>query len=279
MNGNYDKSTIQIMKSKYDSFTDTEKVIADFFIHNSEKMDFSVKAVAARLYVSSPTLSRFAKKCGYTGYREFIYHYENDYEKNGSNQQNPNSGTRTVLNIYQDFLNRFHRLIDETQIVNVIKYMNNAERVYVFGKGSSGLSASEMESRFMRVGVNIDSVRDSDRMRMQTVFLNERNLVFGITISGTAADVLYGLKEAHRRGAKTVLLTAKKDESFYTYCDEVLLLPNIGGLNRGNLISPQFPILVLIDILYFCFVKKDKVSKEDLHNETVWSLNKREKEV
>ena len=38
------------------------------------------------------------------------------------------------------------------------------------GKGSSGLSAMEAASRFMRVGVDIDSITDSDTMRFQTVF-------------------------------------------------------------------------------------------------------------
>lgn len=261
----------QIIESKRESFSDTEKKIADFFIHNSEKTDFSAKAIAERLYVSNASLSRFAKKCGYRGYREFIYHYE---ELCSRKQRNATSGVRMILNIYQDFLNRFNDLIDENQIVKVVKYINSAEQVYVFGKGSSGLVASEMEFRFMRVGVNIDSIEDPDRMRMQTVFIKEHNLVFGISISGTTADVLYGLKEAHLRGAKTVLLTMKDDESFYAYCDEVLLLPNIGGLDRGNLISPQLPVLVMIDVLYFCFLKKDQTFKENLHNETVWSINK-----
>lgn len=266
-----DEYISQIIESKRESFSDTEKKIADFFIHNSEKTDFSAKAIAERLYVSNASLSRFAKKCGYKGYREFIYHYE---EACSRKQHNATSGVRMVLDIYQDFLNRFDDLIDENQIVKVVKYINSAERVYVFGKGSSGFVASEMEFRFMRVGVNIDSIEDSDRMRMQTVFIKEHNLVFGISISGTATDVLYGLKEAHLRGAKTVLLTMKDDESFYTYCDEVLLLPNLGGLNRGNLISPQLPALIMIDVLYFCFVKKDQTLKENLHNETVWSINK-----
>lgn len=276
MKKNYDKSIIPIIESKYDSFTVTEKVIADFFIRNTEKVDFSAKSIAARLYVSNASLSRFSKKCGCKGYREFIYQYEESYLRDESLET---GGTGTVLSIYQEFLNRFYNLIDETQITTVVKYITGAERVYVFGKGSSGLSASEMESRFMRIGVNIDSVGDSDRMRMQTVFLNNRDLLFGISLSGTTADVLYGLKEAHLRGAKTVLMTTRSDDSFHKYCDEVLLLPKIGRLDRGNVISPQFPILVMIDVLYSSFVKNDKTSKENLHNETVWSLDKRKKEV
>ena len=271
----YDNSVIRMVEAKYDGFTVTEKIIADFFIHNSEKMDFSVKSVASRLCVSNASLSRFAKKCGYKGYRQFIYEYEVAFMKSEMTETGDHA---MVFGIYQEFLNKSYSLIDKVQIMRVVKYINNAERVYVLGKGSSGLSAYEMELRFIRVGVNIDSIVDPDRMRIQSVFWNNHNLVLGISISGNTTDVSYGLKEARYRGAKTVLITTKHDESFYEYCDEVLLMPNIGRLNRGNLISPQFPILIMIDVLYFYFVKIDKNSKESLHSETVWSLCKNREE-
>ncbi|MGN0250968.1 MAG: MurR/RpiR family transcriptional regulator [Oliverpabstia sp.] len=276
MKKNYDNSVIQTIEAKYDSFTSTEKAIAEFFINNTEKMDFSIKSVAAHLYVSTASLSRFTKKCGYKGYREFIYEYEVAFMKNETIETGDHA---MVFGIYQEFLNKSYSLIDKVQIMRITKYINNAERVYVLGKGSSGISATEMELRFIRVGVNIDSIVDPDRMRIQSVFWNNHNLVLGISISGNTTDVSYGLKEAHHRGAKTVLLTTKHDDSFNEYCDEVLFMPNIGRLDRGNLISPQFPVLILIDVLYFYFVKSDKLLKENLHSETVWSLCKRNKEV
>lgn len=267
----YAESIIPMIEAKYDSFTSTEREIADFFIHNSEMVDFSARAVAARLYVSKASLSRFAQKCGYRGYREFIYRYEESFVKKKTAET---GHTRTVMSIYQDFLNAAYNLMDGAQIARVAKYLNKAEQVYVCGKGSSGLSASEMESRFMRIGINIDSIQDSDRMRMQSVFLNNRNLVIGISVSGNAQDVLYLLKEAHGRGATTVLMTAKSRESFDEYCDEVLLLPSMGHLEQGNVISPQFPILLMIDILYLYIYESDKNVKEGLHTDTLWALHK-----
>ena len=57
----YVKSVVPIIESNYNNFTMVEKNIADFFIHNHEKMDFSAKTVAAKLFVSEASLSRFAK--------------------------------------------------------------------------------------------------------------------------------------------------------------------------------------------------------------------------
>ena len=265
----YVKSVVPIIESNYNNFTMVEKNIADFFIHNHEKMDFSAKTVAAKLFVSEASLSRFAKKCGYRGYREFVYQYE---ETLGEKKESMTGNTRMVLNAYQELLNKTYSLVDEEQIGRIGKYLNQAERVFVCGKGSSGLAASEMELRFMRIGVDIDSLQDSDRMRMQAVFQDKRCLVFGISISGETEGVRYLLREAHKRGAKTVMITAQNKDSYAEYCSEVLLLPSLRHLNHGNVISPQFPILVMLDLIYSYYVEQDKPKKESFHDNTLRAL-------
>lgn len=265
----YVKSVVPIIESNYNNFTMVEKNIADFFIHNHEKMDFSAKTVAAKLFVSEASLSRFAKKCGYRGYREFVYQYE---ETLVEKKESMTGNTRMVLNAYQELLNKTYSLVDEEQIGRIGKYLNQAERVFVCGKGSSGLAASEMELRFMRIGVDIDSLQDSDRMRMQAVFQDKRCLIFGISISGETEGVRYLLREAHKRGAKTVMITAQNKDSYAEYCSEVLLLPSLRHLNHGNVISPQFPILVMLDLIYSYYVEQDKPKKESFHDNTLRAL-------
>lgn len=265
----YVKSVVPIIESNYDKFTTVEKNIADFFIQNRKKVDFSAKAVAERLFVSEASLSRFAKKCGYRGYREFVYQYEETFVER---QESITGNTRMVLNAYQELLNKTYSLVDEAQIARISRYLNQAERVFVCGKGSSGLAASEMEIRFMRIGVDIDSVLDTDLIRMQAVFQDKRSLVFGISISGEKEEILFLLKEAHRRGAKTVLLTANNKEEYEKFCTEVILLPSLRHLNHGNVISPQFPILIMLDIIYSYYVEQDKYKKETLHDNTLRAL-------
>lgn len=88
----YVKSVIPVIESNYENFTALEKNIADFFMKNEEKMDFSAKEIAKHLFVSEASLSRFAKKCGFRGYREFIYQYEESFEekiKNSRDIQEP----------------------------------------------------------------------------------------------------------------------------------------------------------------------------------------------
>ena len=124
----------------------------------------------------------------------------------------------------------------------------------------------------MRIGVDIDSLQDSDLIRMQAVFQDKKSMVFGISISGEKEEVLYLLREAKKRGARTVLITAKNKDIFGEFCSEVVLLPSLKHLNHGNLISPQFPILVMLDIIYSYYVEQDKYQKEVLHDNTLRAL-------
>ncbi len=265
----YVKSVVPVIESNYDKFTTVEKSIADFFIQNREKLDFSAKAVAERLFVSEASLSRFAKKCGYRGYREFIYQYQETFVEN---QEQITRNTRRVLNAYQELTNKTYSLLDEAQIGRIAKMLERAERVFVCGMGSSGIAADEMEMRFMRIGVNIQSVKDIDLMHMQSVFQNEKSLIVGISLSGQRKGVRYLLQESHKKGAKTVLITTTSREEFHEFCDEQLVVPSLKHLNYGNLISPQFPVLVMLDIIYSCYMELDKLKMEAYHEDTLHAL-------
>lgn len=265
----YVKSIVPIIEAKYNSFTHVEKNIADFFLKNQKRMDFSAQNIAQEIFVSEASLSRFAQKCGFHGYREFIYQYEETFVEKSEVVAN---STRMVLNTYQELLNKTYSLMDEAQIARVVKYLYDAERVVACGKGSSGIAASEMESRFMRIGMDIDSVQDTHKMRMQAVFQNKRSLVCGFTISGETEEVLYMLQEAHKRGAKTVIFTANDKESYADFCSEIVLVASLKHLDQGNMISPQFPILVMIDIIYNNYVGQDKYGNAELYDDTLRAL-------
>lgn len=272
---NYLKSVIPIIEANYKNFTSVEKNIANFFRNNEEIMDFSAKSISNRLFVSEAALSRFAKKCGYRGYREFIYQYEQNLtERNLKIVGNAGS----VLNIYQELLNKTYSLIDQKQIMRICEYMADASRVFVCGKGSSGLAAMEAESRFMRIGVDIDSITDSDIMRFQTVFQNSKSMVIGISVIGMTESILYFLQQAHEKKSKTVLITAHKNGRISSYCDEIVLIPSLKYLNYGNVISPQFPILIFLDIIYSYYVSMDKRRMQVLHTSTLRALNRIQEE-
>ena len=111
---------------------------------------------------------------------------------------------------------------------------------------------------------------------MQAVFQDKKSLVVGFSISGEREDVIYLLREAYKKGAKTILFTAKSKDSFKKYCSEVVLIPSLRHLNHGNVISPQFPILIILDIIYAYYMEQNKHVREGMHDSTIRALEEAE---
>lgn len=268
----YPRSIIPVIEYNYENFTALERTIADFFIQNKKKRDFSAKAISEKLFVSEASLSRFAKKCGFRGYREFIYQYEDTFREKKSRPFADN--TRRVLDTYQELLNKAYNLADENKFQKIAEMFAKAEKIFVCGIGSSGIAARETELRFMRLGVNINSLVDRDMIRMRAVFQNETSLVLGFSMKGETEEVQYMLREAKKRGAGCVLVTARNNPDFMEYCDEIILVPALDNLEYGDAISPQFPILVMMDLLYTYCLERDKARVNVFLKDTAKALLK-----
>lgn len=265
----YAKSIIPIIEANYEKYTETERYIADYFLKQARPERLSAEIVSKELSVSVASLSRFAKKCGFAGYREFTYEFRNSYvEKSAVEQQQ----SRLVLDTYQNLLNKIYSLLDEGQIHRIVTELKWARRVFVCGRGSSGLAAEEMATRFRWIGIDMTALRDNEDMRMQSVFLNRHDLMIGLSLSGTKSEILYMLDRGFQQGARTMLITGKNRQTYEDFCNEVLLVPSLQHLNHGNLISPQFPLLLMIDILYAAYVNDDRMRIERIQREVQRTL-------
>mgnify|MGYP000381778933 FL=1 len=176
----FEKKVTPLIESIYDTLTPNEKTIAQYFLNqNSTEESLSARAVSERLFVSIPSLTRFAQKCGYKGYRQFIYDFQ---ESKKEGQVIHNDLTKTVLSDYEELLSKSFSLIDESQVIKVCGLLNNAKRVYIYGQGSSGLAAHEMKFRFMRLGMICEAITDLHTMLMNRVLVDEQCLVIGISV-------------------------------------------------------------------------------------------------
>lgn len=264
-----EKKVTPLIESIYDTLTPIEKTIANYFLQPLEKeVDLSAQKVAERLYVSIPSLTRFAQKCGYKGYRQFIYDFQ---ESKKEEQLLHNDLTKNVLYDYEELLNKTFSLINEAQFLRVCTLLSNAKRVYIYGQGSSGLAALEMKFRFMRLGMICEAITDLHTMLMNRVLVDEECLVIGISVSANES-IVEAVRQSKQQGAKTVLITSKKSDDLQAVSDELVLIAMKNALDQGGMISPQFPILIVIDIFYSYYKEVDKDTKHHIFSNTLHAL-------
>lgn len=271
------KSSVPIIESVYDSLTPSEKDIADFFISNSdEALDFSSKNISNLVHVSEASLTRFAKKCGFSGYREFIYDYQS--KQIPENIQYQSKQIKRVLQDYNKILDKTYSLIDVQQIERFATRLTQAKRVYIYGKGSSGLAAIEMKNRFMRMGLPIEAISDDDVMLVNHVLVDEETVVIGFSISGKKQVVLRAMEQATDKKAYTMMFTTQQNNIDETIANEIIPVASVKNLNFGNRISPQLPLLLITDIIYDYFMEVDNPKLDTIFKQSLKSLDIDEEE-
>ncbi|MCF1675291.1 MurR/RpiR family transcriptional regulator [Tetragenococcus halophilus] len=261
------ENVIPKIESIYENLTATEKEIADYFIQGPLIEDLSAKSISDKLHVSEPSLSRFAQKCGFKGYREFVFLYkQNQHDENDKVEM-----TDSVFQTYQDLLSKSFSIIDMEKIKKVNHLLLKASNIYVFGTGSSMMCADEFKFRFMRMGLKIASEPNNHFMKIQTSILKRGDLVIGISVSGKTQEILDSLQMAKKNGAKTVLITSNDEPRYLDFCDEVILVAVIKNLENGKFISPQFPVLIVIDIL-FAYSMSNNEQNVGIYDKTIDSV-------
>ena len=262
-----------IIDLHFEELTELEQEIARYFLQaETIQDDLSSQQVTQKLHISQAALTRFAKKCGFTGYREFVFQYQHQSSKADTHSHKHSPLTKRVLRSYSIMREQTQDLIDEEQLERVAQLIDNAERVYFFGTGSSGLIAREMKLRFMRLGVVCEALTDRDGFAWTTSIMDENCLVLGFSLSGTTQSVLDSLLDAKEMGAKTILFTSAPNKNSQAYTETVLVASHSQS-SYIQRISAQLPMLILIDLIYAYFLEINRESKEKIFN-SYWENKK-----
>ena len=163
-------------------------------------------------------------------------------------------------------------MIDEDKLLRVANLIEVANRVYFFGTGSSGLVARDMKLRFMRLGVICEALTDQDGFAWTTSILDENCLVIGFSLSGGTQSIINSLIDAQTMGAKTVLVTGHSNKVKETFT-EIITVATQNKPEYILRISAQFPMLLMIDLLYAFFLEIDRERKEKIFN-SFWENQK-----
>ena len=262
-----------IIDLHFEELTELEQEIARYFLQTETiQDDLSSQQVTQKLHISQAALTRFAKKCGFTGYREFVFQYQHQASKQDTHSHKHSPLTKRVLRSYSIMREQTQDLIDEEQLERVAQLIDDAERVYFFGTGSSGLIAREMKLRFMRLGVVCEALTDQDGFAWTTSIMDENCLVLGFSLSGTTQSVLDSLLDAKEMGAKTILFTSAPNKNSQAYTETVLVASHSQS-SYIQRISAQLPMLILIDLIYAYCLEINRESKEKIFN-SYWENKK-----
>lgn len=263
-----------LIHSRYNSFTNTEKKVADYILENIKDVIYmSITDLADACNVGESSVFRFCKTMDLKGYQEFkivVAHsisVDNEIPQLSSKitmQDTIEQLSTKILSSNVHALTETYNLLSENDISRAVGYMVNSQRIHFFGVGSSLMTAMEAKNKFMRITSKTECSLDSHFQIMSAALMTEKDVAILISYSGSTKDTIEVAKVAKERGAKVISITRFIKSPLTSFSDITLLCGAHEGPLQGGSLSAKIAQLYLLDLLYFEYFKI--TNKEAVHN-------------
>lgn len=241
-------SLVERIETNFINFSPKEQKIATYLLQEQKKLgNISIQDLSAAIGTSAATITRFCRKVGCDSYVQLKMELSSsalDVEKN----ENVDSFYQ-VTKYYNRVIERTAELLDEEQINRVIQILKNANRIVIYGMGSSGLTAKEFAIRLSRMGINAISETDSHMVIIGSAITQVGDIVIGFSNSGETKEVVHALKNAKSNGATVISVTSIKGSTIAKLADETFFVHSSRFVNNDQFANSQLPFYYLIDII------------------------------
>jgi len=269
--GNQD--IFSLIHSRYNSFTNTEKKVADYILENIKDVIYmSITDLADACGVGESSVFRFCKTMDLKGYQEFkivLAHsisLDNETPQLGAitMQDTIAELSSKVLSSNVHALTETFNLLSENDIAHAVECLVRAQRIHFFGVGSSLMTAMEAKNKFMRITNKTECSIDSHLQIMSAALMTDQDVAVLISYSGSTKDTIEVAKVAKERGAKIISITRFAKSPLTSFADITLLCGANEGPLQGGSLSAKISQLYLLDLLYLEYFKQ--TNKESVHN-------------
>lgn len=220
--------------------------LANFILSYPDYENLSAEIIAADSYTSLATITRFAKKMGYNGFREFKFEL---LKKKQSLKRHELREIDEYIEEVQTGLANVGTTIDKQKIIIAANLIKNANITNIFAYGGTSLSCHDFYYKLRRLKLPISNETDTHYKMVQAKNTLKGDIALGVSYSGDTHEVLDLLKVSHANGAKTILITSKLDVDS-NYIDLVIYMPKSDLSNRTSSLASRIVVLIILDMIY-----------------------------
>lgn len=240
----------QLIQQHYAELTKSEKKVADYIVNHPEKIIYSTMSdVKERTQVGDATIIRFCQKLGFSGFADLkIAIAKEDFSQKRDLQKDQSSSAR----IAQDLISAItdtQRLVQEKTIQQAVTLVHDAQQIYLFGVGSSGQSADDLEKMFLRLGIHAKAVLDPHFQAQVASLLGPKDLVIAYSLSGKTKDTYDAIQIAKANQCPVVAITNYLLSPIAQAADIILQTAIEEHLLNGGSLAGRISQLYISDVL------------------------------
>src|SRR5699024_4061313 len=162
--------------------------------------NMNITELANILNTSPATITRFCKKIDCANFAEMKINLVD--ESTQESIVNKDTIFDAIHTYYTTVMDNTNKLVNPQDIKETIEAIIYAKKIYIYGVGSSGLTALEFMQRLIRMGFNVSCFTDTHMMLISQTLLTPDDLVIGISSSGQTVEIVNMLAIAKKVGAK-----------------------------------------------------------------------------
>lgn len=247
------------LHERYDLFTGNDRLIADYFIKNSETACLmSADALGRATGTSASAVIRFMKRLDYNSLNEVRAELSKgrpdaeavEYDPIVRREDSLQDITAKLTSLIGNTAQSLSELVNYPALKTALEKLDAAKTIYLFGIGASGIVAEDLYRRFVRIGRSAFYHYDSHIQIATSVNITPDDAVVAFSFSGASAEIVRAAKQARENGAYIVAVTKAVSGPLAEFADYTLPLPNTEGDIRIAAIASRYAELLASDIIF-----------------------------
>ncbi|WP_078083706.1 transcriptional regulator HexR [Microbulbifer mangrovi] len=190
----------------------SERKVAEYILANpGEIIHMRIVDLATEAQVSEPTVVRFCRAVGCSGFQEFKLNLAQQLASSPSFGQIAVTETDTIAEYKRkvfdstvDTLLNVRDKIDGRALEAAVAAIAAAKRVEFFGFGASGAVAADAQHKFFRLQMATAAHSDHHMQSMSAMSMKPGDVVVAISQSGRTSSLLRSMDMAKQQGATVI---------------------------------------------------------------------------
>lgn len=247
----------EIIRGRMHLLTNTEMKVANYVLDNYEEvLNANITELAENAGVSDASVVRFCKSLGYKGYQDFkisaardVLPRDRHFNPSLEQGDDPETICKKIFTSEVNVLNQTLASLEMNVVYQAAESIKAAGRLIFFGSGGSLLVGKDAQHKFMKIGVRAYVYEDIDMQLMSSSLMEEGDVAFCVSHSGSNYNVLKCMKNAQENGAVAIALVGQGKTPISKRADMVLYTASEETMFQSESVSTRIAQLAIVDAL------------------------------
>ncbi|MBA4226138.1 MAG: transcriptional regulator [Hyphomonas sp.] len=239
--------------------------IAEFVLNNPRRVvGMSVTELATETGASDGSVVNFCRQLGLTGFQQLKLSLAQDtvqpvqfIQEDLQRGDDTSTICRKIFHAGIQALRDTLSVVDADAIDQAVQAIRAADRIEIYGIGSSAPIAEDAQYRMLRIGIDARVVVDSHIQAISASRTGPNVAVLTISHSGATHETLSATRLAHEAGAKTIVITNFANSPIQAYADIKLYTMSKETRFRTEAMTSRIAQLCVIDTLIAALAMAD----------------------